>query len=289
MGTALPTKKQVVKMAKAVNPGSPVERLPNILQSPAVALRRIGTDLAGRASGRADRLTPPSQLQNVGEGDFGAVGEAFVHYLQALAGLKPTDRLLDIGCGIGRTARVLARELRPPGFYDGFDVVPESIAWCQKHYRATRAPFRFTHADLRNTTYNPGGRYTAAEYTFPYPDGAFDLVFAISVFTHLVPESADRYLSEASRVLAPGGRVLLTWFLLRDVPAPAPDLDFHARCGAAAVIDPDNPEAAVAYPEDWVRDRINANNLRLRDSIQYGSWRGTTSICYQDIVVADRA
>lgn len=71
-------------------------------------------ELAGRVLRRRDRLTPPARLQNVGEGDFGAIGEEFVHYLQALAGFQATDRVLDIG-GIGRTARVLARELRGPG------------------------------------------------------------------------------------------------------------------------------------------------------------------------------
>lgn len=246
-------------------------------------------EAADLALGRRDRLTPPARLQNVGEGDFGAVGEAFVHYLQALAELKATDRVLDIGCGIGRTARVLARELRSPGSYDGFDIVPGSIEWCKKHYRRTGAPFRFKLADVRNTAYNPGGVDSAADYTFPYPDAAFDLVIAISVFTHLLPENAERYLSEACRVLAPGGRMLLTWFLLADEPASSPDLDFRPMGGVASVINTENPEAAIAYREQWVRERVADNDLTLREPIHYGSWRGLRSICYQDIAVVDCA
>src|SRR5262249_2280595 len=186
-----------------------------------------------------------------------AVGEESVHYLKALAGLQPTDRVLDLGCGSGRTARVLTRELRAPGSYDGLDVVPGSIAWCRKRYRRrTRAPFIFTWADLHNTLYNPGGVRSASSSRLPYPAGSFDLVFAISLFTHLLQSSADHYIGEAKRTLAPGGRMLLTWFLLADLEMPAPALDFGTIMGVTAVADPAIPEAAVAYPEQWVRERI---------------------------------
>jgi ubiquinone/menaquinone biosynthesis C-methylase UbiE len=225
----------------------------------------------------------------VGRGGFAEVGEQYVRSLRDLADLKPTDHVLDIGCGIGRIARPLTRELRPPGSYDGFDIRPEAVAWCEERYRQTPARFTFIHCDVHNTAYNPDGVEVASEYTFPYPDAAFDVAIAVSVFTHLLPESADRYLSEASRVLAPGGRMLLTWFLLTDPPAPAPELDFHAMTGAAATIKPNNPEAAVAYSEPWLRDRITVNNLTLREPIHHGSWRGTPGIHFQDIVVIDRS
>jgi SAM-dependent methyltransferase len=249
--------------------------------------RGLGTDVTDRVLAR-DPLTPPAQLQNVGEGDFGAVGEAIVHYLQALAELKPSDRVLDIGCGVGRVARVLARELRPPGSYDGFDIVPDSIAWCQQHYRRTAAPFRFKHANVRNTAYNPGGDRAAEDFEFPYADASFDLAIAISLFTHLLPESADHYLSEANRVLAPGGRMLLTCFLLTDTPPPAPAFEFQETDGDAAIVSADVPEAAVAYPEEWIRERLALVGLTVREPVQFGSWRGTRAIPYQDIVVVDR-
>ncbi len=268
-----------------------IERLPKPMQGPALAAGRLAKDGAERALGRRDRLTPPARLQNVGEGDFGAVGEESVHYLKALAALRPTDRVLDLGCGIGRTARVLTRELRAPGSYDGLDVVPESVAWCRRRYRRTRtrAPFQFTCSDAHNTLYNPQGHKPSSSAPLPYPDRAFDLVFAISLFTHLLQDSADHYIGEARRTLAPGGRMLLTWFLLTDLETPAPAFEFDATEGVTAVADPANPEAAVAYPESWVRERVAAHGLALREPIHYGSWRGTPSLCYQDIVVIDRA
>ena len=274
---------------RTVYEGSRIERLPEPLRPPVMLARWLMTDLADRALGRRDRLTPPQRLQNVGEGDFGAVGEIFVHYLQALAGLTSTDRVLDMGCGIGRVARVLARELAAPGSYDGFDIVSESIEWCQRHYTATKAPFRFQHADVHNSAYNPGGSLAAQDYEFPFADASFDLIIAVSLFTHLVPASAEHYISEARRVLAPGGRMLLTWFLLGDTPPPAPLFAFHPTDGPASVVNPENPEAAIAYPESWLRDRLAAHDLVIREPIQYGSWRGIRSISYQDVVVIDHA
>ncbi|MFX5884902.1 class I SAM-dependent methyltransferase, partial [Acinetobacter baumannii] len=87
-------------------------------------------------------------------------------------------------------AHVLARTLRPPATYDGFDVMPEAIAWCRRHYRGLPVPFRFVHADIHNALYNPSGSGSAADFPLPYADGAFDLVFATSVFTHLLADAA---------------------------------------------------------------------------------------------------
>ena len=139
--------------------------------------------------------------------------------------------MLDVGCGIGRMARVLTTVLRPPGTYDGFDVAPSGIEWCRRHYRDQPVPFRFTHVDLVNATYNPRAEATASSFRFPYDDESFDLVIATSVFTHLLPEESSNYLSEIGRVLAPAGRLFSTWFLLdsdasraptRTVPGPDP-------------------------------------------------------------------
>jgi SAM-dependent methyltransferase len=169
---------------------------------PIRSLRLRAADAADRALGRRDPLTPPRRrLDFVGDSDFQATGEEFLGYFRELADFKPTDRVLDVGCGIGRMARVLAAELRPPGSYDGFDIVADAISWCARHYRDMPVPFAFAHADLHNTRYNPAGRCSPAEYRFPYEDGAFDLVIATSVFTHLLSDEADNYLREVAGVL----------------------------------------------------------------------------------------
>jgi SAM-dependent methyltransferase len=256
----------------------------------ATSLRLRAADALDAVNGRRDPLIPPRRLSGyVGPGDFRATGDEFLRHFRELGGLRPEDRVLEMGCGIGRMARVLAGVLRPPGSYDGFDVVSSGIAWCQAHYRDTPAPFRFTHADLRNPAYNPGGALRAAEYRFPYGDGAFDLVIATSLFTHLLAPDAAHYLAEAARVLAPGGRLLSTWYLIPDAHRGAPPVPFTRTDSAAptAVRNPAIPEEAVAFDERWLRDRLSGLGFSW-DTLSSGAWRGGEGHSLQDILVARR-
>jgi SAM-dependent methyltransferase len=253
------------------------------------SLRLRAADVADAARGRRDPLTPPRRyLDFVGDSDFAATGQEFLGHFRELGSLRPEDRVLDIGCGIGRMARVLAPELAPPGSYDGFDIVAEGISWCRRHYRDTAAPFHFEHADLHNTQYNPGGTGSAAEYRFPYPDATFDLAIATSVFTHLLADAAENYLAQAGRVLRPGGRLFATFLLVEGGGGPGAAFAFEGGVGPAAVADPDVPEAAVAYPEAWLRERLGVHGLRVREPFHPGSWRGGAGVSFQDIVVAER-
>jgi SAM-dependent methyltransferase len=263
---------------------------PSVIARALVSLRLRAADVADTMSGRRDRLTPPRRLSSyVGHGDFRGTGEEFLELFRTLADLRADDRVLDIGCGIGRMARVLVPVLAPPGSYDGFDIAAPGIRWCQSHYRGTPVPFRFRHADLHNTVYNPGGPQTAAQYRFPYVDGSFDLAIATSVFTHLLSAAADRYLAEAARVLAPGGRLFATWFLLGDAEGPAHPFRTDPALSPAAVADPAAPEAAVAYPERWLRERLAAQGLTLQ-AVHPGSWQDDRpGVTLQDIVVAHRS
>jgi SAM-dependent methyltransferase len=251
-----------------------------------MSMRLRAADALDTATGRRDRLTPPRRLSlYVGHGDFRATGEEFLGLFSRLADLSPEDRVLDIGCGIGRMARVLVPVLRPPGSYDGFDIAEPGIRWCQGHYRDTPVPFRFEHADLHNSVYNPAGRERPESYRFPYEDGSFDLAIATSVFTHLLPEAADHYLAEAARVLAPNGRLFATWFLAED-QQPPPPFRRDPATEPAMTTDPAAPEAAVAYPEPWLRAQLDANRLDLR-AIHPGSWRADVAgLTLQDVVLA---
>ncbi|MGI8505725.1 MAG: class I SAM-dependent methyltransferase [Solirubrobacteraceae bacterium] len=254
------------------------------------SLKLRAADAADTARGRRDELTPPRRLNFVGDSDFRATGDELARHFRELAGLQSSDRVLDIGCGIGRMARVLVPVLRPPGSYDGFDIVRPGISWCQKHYRDTPAPFRFHHADLHNAQYNPSGVDSALGYRFPYDDHSFDLALTTSVFTHLLAHAVDHYLAEAARVLAPGGRLFATWFLLTDenLVTPPPPFRFSDATAPAAIADPAAPEAAVAFDEAWVRERLRAHGFQLREPIHRGSWAGRSGRSLQDITVASR-
>jgi SAM-dependent methyltransferase len=262
-----------------------------VVRRAAISARLRIADALDAVSGRGDTLVPPRRCMGfVGDSDFRATGEEFLGHFRALAGLRPEDRVLDIGCGIGRMARVLVPVLEPPhGSYDGFDVSRDAIQWCQKRYAATAAPFRFTHVDLHHPEYNPRGGGDAQRLRFPYPEASFDLAIATSVFTHLLDGAVANYLAEAGRLLAPGGRLFSTWILV-DVQRPpglgAPPL--HPTAGAALVADPSAPEAMVAYPREWVAARLSDAGLALCVPYQRGSWTGDPGASFHDLLVATR-
>lgn len=142
--------------------------------------------------GRRDDLTPPQRTLFVGGyADFKGVGEEFLRYFVELGGLKPHERVLDVGCGIGRMAVPLTTYLDKNGSYEGFDIVADGIHWCRKKITPKYPHFRFHLADVFNEKYNPHGRYRASEYHFPYERESFDFVFLTSVFTH-IPYGAPR-------------------------------------------------------------------------------------------------
>ena len=256
------------------------------------SLRNRALDVADRVRGRSKPLVPPRRLNFVGPGDFVAVGDEFMRHFAELGELRSGERVLDIGCGIGRMARPLAGYLDAGGSYDGFDVSREGIEWCGRHYSGY-ANFRFEHADLANALYNPGGRVEASEYRFPYDDASFDFAFAISVFTHLVQADAASYLAEAARVLAPGGRLLTTWLLLDDearsrVAAGEAAFDLAERDAETAVMSAGTPEEAIAFDAGWVRGRLSEAGVRL-SGVWPGTWSGRAEgRTFQDIVIATK-
>jgi SAM-dependent methyltransferase len=248
------------------------------------SLRLRALDARDRLSGRGGRLVPPRRLQFVGEGDFVGIGDEFLSHLVALCGLRPDDRVLDVGCGIGRLARPLAGYLSIDGAYAGLDVNAAGIRWCTQRY-GHFPQFRFVHADVRNARYNPGGAEEAVAYRFPFEDGSFDVAALISVLTHLTADDALHYLGQTRRVLARGGRVLLTAFVL-DPGAPDPSLSFGPTRDGMAVVDEARPEEAVAYEEEWLLEALRAAGLDLV-ALHPGSWTGRADgLSYQDVVVA---
>ena len=241
------------------------------------------------------RLLPPRSLRFVGDGDFETIGAEFLQHFVSLGGLEPQHHVLDVGSGVGRMAVPLTAFLLPAASYDGFDIVGAGVSWCRRRITPRFPHFRFHHADVFNSRYNPGGRQQARTFRFPYDDRSFDFAFATSLFTHLLPDDADRYIAEMARVLRPGGRCLCTFFLVNDEVARRSAegralLDFRHRRGEAWVVDDDVPENAAAYGETWVRGRYAEHGLIVRDPIHAGSWSGHPApVTVQDSVVATKA
>ena len=133
--------------------------------------------------------------------------------------------------------------------------------------------------------FNADGAIDAVDYAFPFEDGSFDVVVLISVLTHLTADPALHYLGQVRRVLAPGGRMLATVFVL-DPAAPSPALDFEPAAEAMAVVDPALPEEAVAYESEWVLEALRTAGLDLVE-LHPGTWTGRPDgLSFQDVVVA---
>ena len=169
---------------------------------------------------------------------------------------------------------------------------PKGIAWCRENITSRYPNFRFRVADIKNKEYNPGGRFAASEYRFPYADASFDFVLLTSVFTHLLPDEVENYLSEIRRVLAPGGRCLASFFLLNEeslgaIRSGTSTIDFRHDFGGYRAKSRETPEAAIAYPEDYVRSLYAELGLEIAEPVHYGSWPGRRDfLSYQDLVIA---
>jgi SAM-dependent methyltransferase len=124
------------------------------------------------------------------EGLFTHVGKCVVETLEREAGdLSEFRDILDFGCGLGRVLRPLVERV-PGARIVGFDIDPSILDSCR----------RLLEDD----------RLRLVSSTGEFPGESFDLIFAISVFTHL-DASFEFWLEEVHRLLRPAGKALLTY------------------------------------------------------------------------------
>jgi len=108
-------------------------------------------------SGQVDSLFPPPEIITHWKiENFKESGEKFVGYLIKACGLNPNEKVLDVGCGIGRMAIPLTKYLTS-GSYDGFDIVESGIKWCREYITRRFPKFHFQKADIYNRAYNSMG------------------------------------------------------------------------------------------------------------------------------------
>lgn len=128
---------------------------------------------------------------------FNATGAADLNLVRlslAEAGFNSENgryRILDWGCGCGRIARHWQDGIDQIELF-GCDINQELIGWCQQHI-----PF----GDFSVCTVLP---------PLSYPNGYFDIIYGISVLTHLTFEAHFLWMQEIYRILKPGGLAVLT-------------------------------------------------------------------------------
>ncbi|MDR3531677.1 MAG: class I SAM-dependent methyltransferase [Rhodopila sp.] len=234
---------------------------------------------------------PPAELTFCGDGDYRAIGAEFLGHFVRLADLRPHERVLDIGCGIGRMAVPLTQFLSEEGHYTGIDIVRDGIAWCDRTISAAYPNFCFQHLDLHHPLYNQTGLMNAADIRLPFPDNSFDFICLVSVLTHIDGGVLLNYAREIARLLAPGGRCFATAFLVNppvrdalragqgrlafDPDAEGPE--FHADLAA--------PMAAVAFDENFLLEKFLRFGRRRRRPAVYGCWSGRPGAVFQDVCI----
>lgn len=235
---------------------------------------------------------PWRSLHNVGGGDFHDMGRLYAAWVETAIALKPDFAVLDIGCGAGRLMFALSERLGVEGRYVGFDVSKRALAWARRHAPSRPASIALIHAPLANAEYGARGA-SAQAYRFPVQNDSQDGAFAISLFTHLKPEDAARYLSEAARVLRPGGRLALTAYLITEDSRAAIEagggLAFKPWRDGAWVLDPRAPERAIAFEAAAFEGWISAAGLRYAEPVSPGAWtRRASDDDYQDRIILEK-
>lgn len=252
------------------------------------------TDILEKLLGRKGDLIPPKRKISsvVSPKNFKEVGLRLFEQIIDLGDLKPDDKVLEVGCGIGRAAIPLTRYLKNQGSYEGFDIIPQAISWCQKNITPKYPRFYFQLADIYNRAYNRKGKYKASEYRFPFPNESFDFIFLTSVFTHLLPKDLENYFSEVTRVLKRGGRSFMTYFLLDEESSQLmknkkSTLNFKYDLGGYFTSHLENPEWAVAYDKRFIQNLYEKHQWEILGPIHPGSWCGRETVrCGQDTIIA---
>jgi len=114
-----------------------------------------------------------------------------------LAGIRPGDAVLDVGCGTGTLALIAKERIGRAGRVAGVDPGTEQIAHARKKAARRHVPIEFQ---------------TGVIEQLPFPDQTFDVVLSTLMMHHLPAPLKRQGLAEIARVLKPGGRLVIADF-----------------------------------------------------------------------------
>lgn len=140
---------------------------------------------------------PPPDVHSMSYKDVAAGGSPYYADLVAEAlgstgfELEAGQAALDFGCSSGRVVRVLAAA-HPEVEWHGCDPIPAAVSWASD--RLPGIAFR------QSPEYPP----------LDYPEHGFDLVYAISIWSHFSEPAAITWMQEMHRIIRPGARLVLT-------------------------------------------------------------------------------
>ena len=141
----------------------------------------------------------------------------------ALAELQPGETVLDFGSGAGLDVLLSARRVAPEGTAYGLDMTDEMLEVARANQeKAGVTNAQFLKGEMENV---------------PLPDASVDVIISNCV-VNLSPDKG-RVLSEAFRVLKPGGRIAISDIVVRgEIPDTLrSDLEAWSGCIAGALND----------------------------------------------------
>jgi ubiquinone/menaquinone biosynthesis C-methylase UbiE len=148
-------------------------------------------DLSGTAFGEVDKTGNAASFISYldqATNQFSVV-KTFTH---GLLGLRPSERVLDVGCGTGDDVRELAAMVAPHGFAAGVDKSEAMIVEARRRANGCGLPVQFEVSEAEQ---------------LPWQSDHFDACRADRLLQHL--PDPNRVLTEMLRVLKPGGRLLV--------------------------------------------------------------------------------
>ncbi len=142
---------------------------------------------------RGHTLAAPRLYDVLGDVFFFGRRRATFQTLIAAAGVQPGQRVLDVGCGTGYFARLLAQAVGPEGHVVGIDPSSAMISYARRQAGpASNCQFQIGAAEA-----------------LEFPAANFDVVVSSLVMHHLPEDLRVTALLEMRRVLRPGGSMLV--------------------------------------------------------------------------------
>jgi SAM-dependent methyltransferase len=191
---------------------------------------------------------PPADFYRSGSQARTWISEMLARNGVEVAGL---DSVLDFGCGCGRVIRHWAGATDAK--LHGSDYNPRLIGWCSEN---------LAFGEFRTNDLQP---------SLEFADESMDFVYSLSIFTHLDEPIQVPWVEEITRVVRPGGVLLITLHgrerLLQDVQTMKNMDQARARfeAGELAVARSEQSGSSactVWHPERYVRE-VMASGLEL--------------------------
>jgi ubiquinone/menaquinone biosynthesis C-methylase UbiE len=111
-----------------------------------------------------------------------------------LAGIKPGDYVLEVGCGTGTLTLAAKRQAGLTGRVFGIDIIPGMIEASKRKAAEAQEEITFQEGSIDK---------------IPFTESTFDVVMCSFMIFHMSEETRQKGIAEIHRVLKPGGRLMI--------------------------------------------------------------------------------